>query len=243
MREVDLEGWLRDRHRPLLRHVRLLTRSIPDGWCLVGGFMVMTALAEHGSHGRSNTTKDVDIVADVFARPGLIGRIAHELVAVGLQPAEAFPGADTAHCTYRGDSGVLIDVLGPDGAGDAELEVEPGRSSIAIPGGSRALALSVPTTLYFGTDDYVDVSMPTLSGALVVKAANLLDPRTADQPRHRDDLVDLLGAVDPYRVADDLEAVDRELLAAAIRPLKERLRSVGPGLRNDTISALELIVR
>lgn len=242
MREVVLDDWLQQRHLPVLRHIRILASSIPDGWCLVGGFMVLTALAEHGVHGRSKTTKDIDIVADVFARPGLIGRIAAELTQVGLQPAEAFAGADTAHCTYRGDGGVMIDVLGPDGAAAAELEVEPGRESIAIPGGARALELAVPTTLYFGGTDVVDVSMPSPAGALVVKAANLLDSRTADQVRHRDDLVDLLGALDAFQVAEEIAEVDRSLLAAAAGPFADRLGGVDKKDREDALAALEVIV-
>jgi hypothetical protein len=70
----------------------------------------------------------------------------------------------------------------------------------------------------------VDVRVPLLPGALVVKAAAATDPRTQNELRHAQDVAALLSIIDsPEEIRVGRTATDLSLLAR----LNERLRNVG----------------
>jgi hypothetical protein len=73
----------------------------------------------------------------------------------------------------------------------------------------------------------VDVRVPTLYGALAVKAAAATDPRTRDQTRHLEDVAFLLSIVpDPRRLRAELAGSDLALL-----------RALAPRLEDDASAA------
>jgi hypothetical protein len=57
--------------------------------------------------------------------------------------------------------------------------------------------------------------VPLLPGAITVKAAAAIDQRTVDQPRHVQDLVDMLSVLDdPIEARLKLNDVDLEMLSS-----------------------------
>jgi hypothetical protein len=70
MNEVDLRSYLLPKHRSVFSALQNLGVSIGhDGWCLVGGLMVLVV----GAAGRrSEGTKDGDVVVDIAADPRMV---------------------------------------------------------------------------------------------------------------------------------------------------------------------------
>lgn len=137
-------------------------------------------------------------------------------------PAYDWPDQEGfARCTLVAQS-AQVDLLCPDDAADHQL-VAGGARSLAIPGGRRALEVAEPVTVLLG-DEWapVDVRVPTLYGALAVKAAAATDPRTREQARHLEDVAFLLSVVpDPRRLRDELASDDRALLGALASQLED----------------------
>ena len=97
-------------------------------------------------------------------------------------------------------------------AADASRDGEV--TTLAIPGGRRALELSELVRISYA-EDALDVVIrdPLNPAAIVVKAAAALDPRTATGERHIQDVGLLLGAiVNPSAVAASMDSVDLDLL-------------------------------
>lgn len=124
------------RHRHSLRAIGLVTKALPlERWCLVGGMMVLIAAraAGHPLPPRSGQTTDADLVVDVCADPGVLGRLVHQLRQLGYDtPADSWSSPDIARCTFMGRHAQL-DVLCPDDAEPAALDAAPGVRSLAIP--------------------------------------------------------------------------------------------------------------
>jgi hypothetical protein len=216
--DVDLSGDLLPRHRDTLRAIGLLSLSLPRGdWCLVGGLMVMIAARAGGrAIPRASVTKDGDVLVDVCARPGAVSLVARQLskLGYGLLP-EAYPDHRFGRCTFLTGQG-QIDVLCPEDAQPEEVEAATGIRSVAIPGGRRALSCAEDVRIYYEYDAAdVIVRVPLLPGAIVVKAAAMLDERTANQARHAVDVAQMLTILDdPSGAAEALLPEDLEILAS-----------------------------
>ncbi len=235
-------------HHGVLRCFGLLSRAIgPDDWCIVGGMMVLAAARSTGrADSRGEETKDGDILVDVVAEPRLLAAATGQLRNLGYNlPPDDF-GEDAARCTFVSGR-TQIDVLAPDDAADAALEVGELRS-IAIPGGRRALEGSELTRIFYADDAFdVDVRIPTLPTAICVKAAAALDPRTADHPRHGQDVAFLLACVDdPLTVARELTTADvqllRELASGRLTEASRAWLALDQDDRRRGQAALDLII-
>lgn len=221
-----------------------------DQWVLVGGLMVMVVGREHEARApRAEGTKDADVVVDVVAVPELLGSIANFLVA-----ENHYRLADTigtrgrpARCSFVANS-AQIDVLCPDDASADVLDVGDDLRSLAIPGGRRALQTARPVELLF-SDSYppAEIHVPDLFGALLVKASAAVDPRTADSPRHIQDVAFLLTMFDdPHAEARRLLPADLDLLQSIATSIEDdgspAWRYLDPGLRDLARSAYRLLL-
>ena len=225
MREVDLSDDLLPRHREVFRLLGLLGRTVrSDRWCLVGGLMVLVAGRLEGARDhRATRTKDGDILIDVVADPTALAAVVEECRSYGFDfPRHDWPDDEGfARCTLVAHS-AQVDLLCPDDAAEHQL-VAGGARSLAIPGGRRALEVAEPVTVLLG-DDWapVDVCVPTLYGALAVKAAAATDPRTRSQSRHLEDVAFLLSIVDdPRRLQRELTEGDLALLHLLVEDLND----------------------
>jgi hypothetical protein len=214
VRELDLSQDLLPAHHEVLRCFGLLSRAIgTDGWCIVGGLMVLAAARGAGrGDSRGEETKDGDVLVDVVTEPGILATATTQLLNLGYRlPVDDF-GEDFARCTFVSGN-AQIDVLAPDDATESSLAVGELRT-IAIPGGRRALEGAPLTRIYYHEDTFdVEARVPDLTTAICVKAAAALDPRTSEHPRHAQDAAFLLACVDdPINFADTLSDDDRDLL-------------------------------
>lgn len=213
---IDLRAELLARHAGAIKGLHRLSTQIPiHKWALVGGMMVLVLAYEYETHSwRASETKDADIVVDVVADRSVLSDATQALQAQGFTlDASVGSGNDVSRCTFSSYKS-QIDVLCPSDATPGMLDTVDGLRSIAIPGGRRALRSARPVNLYF-SDDYLDVklSVPSVTGAIMVKTAAALDDRTKDGQRHIDDVAFLLGLPFNLRsVANDLEPGDGELL-------------------------------
>lgn len=250
MREVDISAGLLPRHHEVWRCLGLLSIVVDaDLWCLVGGLMVLVVAREAGrSDSRAELTKDGDVVVDVVAEAGALERVVHQLFALGwVMPPEEDRGADFARCTFTSGNAQL-DVLAPDDATPEQLDAAELRS-VAVPGGRRAIEGSEMARVYYAEEARdVELRVPTLWAAVVVKAAAALDRRTADHPRHIQDTAFLLACItDPRTARHESTETDRALL----RRLLPRLGDPGDAAwehlsaddRDRATAATEFIVR
>lgn len=247
--EIDIRDQLLERHRLVLETLTLMSRRFrPDQWVLVGGLMVMVVGREHEARApRAEGTKDADVVVDVVAVPDLLGLIANFLVADNHYTlADTIGTGDRpARCSFVANS-AQIDVLCPDDVSENMLDAGDDLRSLAIPGGRRALQTARPVELLF-SDSYppAEIHVPDLLGAFVVKAAAAVDPRTADSPRHIQDVAFLLTMFDDPRAATNrLLPADWDVLQAIAPQLEDdgsaAWRYLDPDLRDLARSAYRL---
>jgi hypothetical protein len=97
--------------------------------------------------------------------------------------------------------------------------------------------------------DAPDVRMrvPLLPGAIFVKAAAAVDQRTAKQPRHMQDLVDMLCALeDPVGARQQLSEADLKLLSSLLSRLEDNgdvaWERLGEQARLEARAAFDLLV-
>ena len=133
-------------------------------------------------------------MVDLVTNPGLLGDVVHFLTSMGYELQDA-PGDCTraARCSFVFHSS-QIDVLCPNDTPESQLVVpQHSVASIATPGGRRTLETARSVSLYF-SDNHAnaEVFVPTLAGAIVVKAAAATDVRTASSQRHLQDVAFLL---------------------------------------------------
>lgn len=213
---VDIRDDLLARHTKALDTLRELShRHGPGRWVLVGGLMVLLIGREYGARApRAEATKDADILIDIVAKPGLLGEVTSFLSSAGYTLQDGL-GTDerAARCSFEFGK-AQIDVLCPDDTPADALEVPDSNvASIAIPGGRRALETARQISLRYTADADADVFVPTLAGALVVKAASAVDPRTAGGVRHIQDVAFLLTiGADPDETLRGLNERDLALL-------------------------------
>lgn len=198
-----------------LWHVLMdLAEALPRVWTLVGGQMVLLHALEHG-HVPPQISQDGDVVADVRAAPGAIGRIVAALQGAGFGVDGMTPDF-IAHPYYRSASpaAVAVDVLAPEGL-DARTDItttRPGRT-IEVPGGTQALdRTELIEVAHEGR--VAAVPRPSLLGALVGKGAASGLP--GDNSRHLRDLALLCALVaDPFELRDQLSKKDLRRLRCA----------------------------
>ncbi len=215
MREVDISVGLLPQHQGVMRCLHLLSKTIEtENWCLVGGLMVLVAARSAGrTSSRAEGTKDGDVVVDVVSEPTLLTAVTNTLLSLGYrQPEDHHRGEDFARCTFV--SGLSqLDVLAPDDTPTDRLDTENGLRSLAIPGGRRALRAAVMTRIYYSDEGLAEIRVPTLSGAICVKAAAALDRRTERYAHHSQDVAYLLSCIrDPFAMRSELDDEDQELL-------------------------------
>ena len=90
-----------------------LTERQPDNWTLVGGQMVLLRALEQGRV-PPRVTRDLDVLADLRARPAALPRIVATLSELDFEVELATPD-ESGHRFKRGD--VTIDLLAPDNLG------------------------------------------------------------------------------------------------------------------------------
>ncbi len=227
MREIDLTLDLLPRHEASLRGLQILSMRVPtENWCLVGGMMVLVASRDIGrALPRAQQTRDADVLVDICADARILADVAWALQQAGYEvPPDAWDNDNVARCSFVSNF-AHIDVLCPDDSDPADLDISGNIRSLAIPGGRRALQVSELVRIHY-SDDAADVELkvPLLMGAIVVKGYAMVDPKTVDQPRHGEDLVELISIIDdPVEVRGSLSIEDVKLL----REIEARLSNDG----------------
>lgn len=250
MLDVDLTTDLLSRQRDVLRALQLLSIQLPsDRWCVVGGMMVLIAARAEGRQlPRAEQTKDADVLVDVCMHPEVLSQAADVLTGLGYRHPEAGWYDDAvARCTFVSGT-AQIDLLGPEDSRAEDLATTNGVTSLAIPGGRRALETAQPVRITYDLDQRdVEMRVPLLPGAIAVKAAAVLDPRTSGQRRHAEDVAALLAIVDdPLRVRAAMSDADVELLGRLSRRLSDdgdpAWDAIPEADRREGQAALRLIV-
>lgn len=237
-REIDLSSdLLLSRHGGVLDVLRVLSRKVPEpDWCIIGGLMTFLGLREQssGTDARASQTKDADVVVEVAT--GSARRVIHELSTMGFDQIEMFFGQSEAQARYSMGH-TLIDVLAPDDGEPADLNLDGDTVTLAAPGGRRALQVSTVATVYYGAEGVAELRLPTIGHAVVVKSAAVLDQRTEGQPRHLEDVIELLGAIDdPDAWVGGMNESDLDLLERVL----PRVAAAGD---LEAIAALQLLLR
>ena len=246
--EIDIRHLVLDRHRPSLWALAQLGKTIEqESWCLVGGMMVLVALAEQGNAPtRSTQTKDADVLVDICTSPKSLAKVVNELTTSGFTLAEEQYGEDFARCTFVSQNQQSqVDVLCPDDAPTEGLILSSGFESIAIPGGRRALEVAESVKVRYSDDaPDAEIRVPLIAGALVVKTAAVFDDKTSDQHRHLEDVIELLlGINDPASHREKLSTADRELLSLLTTRLDNTMwNELTPSLQNQALTALEILI-
>ena len=191
--------------------VATLFADIP--WVIIGAQMIMLLEREQGvTSGR--TTRDLDAIVDVRAIAGGSRTAASRLTGVGFEPS-----AEHQHRFVRGTD--EVDLLAPDHLGSrTDLTTVPPMTTVAIPGGSRALATRRLLAVEITGVGSASLPVPSVAGAIVLKV-HAWQARKA--PRDADDLVRLLELVqDAEEVRDALKPAERRSLASILPLADER---------------------
>lgn len=155
---------------------------------------------------------------------------------MGFTQLEPFFGQTESQARYRMGH-TLIDVLAPSDTTESELLLNDGTVTLAAPGGRRALEVSTPVTVYYGRDEFADFRVPSIGHAIVVKSAAVLDPRTAEQALHLEDVIEMLGALEqPSEWSGGMNDQDLNLLEG----VKAAVATTGSLEEN---AALELLIQ
>jgi hypothetical protein len=106
-----------------------LAERQPGGWTLVGGQMVLLRALEPGRV-PPRVTRDLDVLADLRARPATLHQIVTTLSELDFEVELATPD-ESGHRFKRGD--VTIDLLAPDNLGArADLHTVGSLTTVAI---------------------------------------------------------------------------------------------------------------
>lgn len=189
--------------------------------------MVLIAARTTGNQlPRAEQTKDGDIVVDVLVQKGALERVAEALGGFGYaRPPEANYDSETlTRCSFVMGASQL-DVLGSDEATAEDLVVKDVIRSIAIPGGRRALELAEYVRIQHDYDlPDVEIRVPLIPGAIVVKSFAAIDPRTSSQDRHIQDVAALFTVInEPDELKMRFLDQDRDV----VKKLHDRLKDNG----------------
>lgn len=201
-------------------------------WVIIGAQMVMLLEREHGvASGR--TTQDLDAIVDVRAILGGSRTAAGRLVGAGFEPSPEHP-----HRFVRGAD--QVDLLAPDHLGPrVDLTTVPPMTTVAIPGGSRALAMRRMLVVDVVGIGLARLPVPSVAGAIILKV-HAWEARQA--PRDAEDLVRLLDVLpDVQEVRAALKPAERRRLSAVL-PLADA-RSVAWKAARDPDNARAALAR
>jgi hypothetical protein len=190
-----------------------IASALPENrWALVGGLMVQAHALAVGVE-TNRVTTDVDVAVRIEARAFRYSDAASALLRLG------YALDDSPRLTYRFVRGSeVVDLM------VADHEHPPPRYArrdvMAVTGGRQALTRLERMRFDSGSTT-VTVPLPTLHGALVLKAAaHMVDSR--DRDRHLLDAITLLACItDLAPMIDDLRGSDRKRLTHLIRSLDE----------------------
>ncbi len=193
--------------------VELAGRLAPMPWALIGGQMV-SLHAFHGQVAWPRVTRDIDMLANMEVLQSNLVACTVVLGELGLRVRTDSSGAAyrfSDHDTpFRGS--LVVDLLAPDHRKrPAALRTVDGRT-IEIAGGTQALQ-RVGTFEVHTTDGRVAVvPVPSLLGAIVLKAAAwAADAR--DRQRHAQDVALLVSLIDdPDVLVSSFAGSDRKRL-------------------------------
>ena len=178
-----------------------------DEWVLIGGQMV----ALHGFIGGESpprATTDIDIVADVLVRPGALGRCVDVLTSMELEEKPSITGKSLHRFVGKR---ATVDLVVPDHLPRSASTRIHGYEAVAISGGQRALDRAGLVQATVG-GTRVDIAVPDLRGALVLKARAAVGDRR-DNERHLTDIAFLCNLVpDPLSLSAALDANERSSL-------------------------------
>lgn len=193
-----------------LWHVLLDLRGATDGWTLVGGQMVLLLALEHET-APPRISEDIDVVADVRARPPRMPRLVATLDAAGFVIGE--PDPDGYSHRFQRDR-IVVDLLVPDNAG-ARAGVDTSDSTRSTPVSGGTYALQRTADVEVSVDDRTGlVPRPDLAGALVIKARAAVVDRRRGPDRHQRDLAFLCSLVArPLEVRRELGEKNCERIA------------------------------
>jgi hypothetical protein len=188
-----------------------IAHALPsDRWALVGGLMVQAHALAAGIE-TTRVTLDVDVAVRIEAGAFSYAEAAAALTRLG------YTLDDSQRLTYRFRRGSDdVDLMVPDHERPAPRHAR--RDIMAIPGGRQALDRLL--TMHFQVGDTESaVPLPTLHGALVLKAAaHIADTRDAE--RHLLDAITLLACIiDSETILGDLRGSDRKRLNHLIRAI------------------------
>jgi len=212
-----------------------------DEWVLVGGQMV----ALHGfmvGVVPPRVTTDIDIVADVLVRPGMLRRCADVLESMKLEPR---PSLTRKRLHRFVGTEATVDLLVPDHLPAHVNLWLHGHAAVPIAGGRRALDRSGRVVVDLA-GERGEVILPDLLGALVLKSrAARTDHR--DNERHISDIAFLCSLVaDPLAMRDQLDAKERASLRSVPMPADTRGAPwvfLDPGVRQDASDAWLTLVK
>jgi hypothetical protein len=176
-------------------------------WVLIGGQMVSLLEREHGGR-TGRATRDVDALLDVRALTGATKEAARRLESAGF--AAQLTNDGLSYRFARGSD--FVDVLAPENLGHrADLTTSPPGTTLETVGGTQALRRRRDVTIDV-LGDVFSLPVPTLAGALVIKARAASSSSLA---KHRRDLARLLALVsDIEQVRSELTAKERGYLRA-----------------------------
>ncbi len=196
-----------------------------DRWALVGGLMVQA----HALSARVETTRvtlDVDAAVRVEAGVFSYSEAAAALAQLG------YTLDDSTQRAYRFSRGAdIVDLMVPDH--ERPPPRHAGREVMQVEAGNQAMGrLQIMRFTHAGTQ--VDVPVPTLHGALVLKAAaHMVDQR--DRDRHVLDAITLLACInDVESIAGDMRGSDRRRLIHLLTAFEEQ-PLVGAQAPTDTL--------
>jgi hypothetical protein len=175
-----------------------LAPALRESWLLIGGQMVLLHEVERQARDL-RPTDDIDVVVNLRVDPGGLARIHATLTEHRF--VQALPSTEGVAHRYERE-GAVIDVLAPDHIGKrAQLRLGSGRT-IEAPGTSQAFTRSAHVLVELVDGATAIIRRPTLVGALIGKAAAVLEI-TSQSPAARakhlrdvDALARLLGVDD-----------------------------------------------
>jgi predicted nucleotidyltransferase len=235
-----------ERDDPGLKLVLEISRTLPpQDWLLVGGQMVLLH-ALHARVDRVRVTRDVDLLADILAHRNGMNRVVQALRSLDFV-AEPTLNETKQHRFIRSRDGAVADVLAPDHADPRHpLRTEGSRETIKIPGGSQALQRRTELTVVIDENlSGIQVPLPTLLGAIVLKAAAWVEDNR-DPERHLQDAALLVSLVDdPLAEREALKGSDRKRLNKLNKALgdegAEHWEMLG-GRANDAFTKWQLLI-
>ena len=219
----------------------LVTHEIADllvglPWVLIGGQMVALLEREHGGR-TGRATRDVDALMDVRALTGATKEAARRLESAGFAAELTNDGL-----SYRFARGAdIVDILAPENLGHrADLTTSPPGTTLETVGGTQALQRRRDVRVRV-LDDVFSLPVPTLAGALVIKARAASSSSNAKHLRDLARLLVLVSSIEEMRT--QLTAKERGYLRAhqqLLDPANEAWRGVAGA--TDGIIALGRLV-